>query len=64
MVAKVKKGAFEFNEDEEWCTISAEAKDLIKKLVVTDPAKRISAKQALQDPWILKSTKEHEIEDD
>lgn len=44
MIGKVKKGIFEFDEDEEWGTISTEAKDLIKKLIVIDPVKRITAK--------------------
>ena len=35
-----------------WNTVSAEAKDLIQKLIVRDPAKRLTAEQALQHPWI------------
>lgn len=35
-----------------WKGISAEAKDLITKLVVVDPSKRLTIDQALQHPWI------------
>ena len=35
-----------------WSTISAEAKDLISKLIVKDPAKRLTVAQALKHPWI------------
>jgi len=34
-------------------TVSAEAKDLISKLVVVDPETRYTAKQALDHPWIV-----------
>jgi len=33
-------------------TVSAEAKDLISKLIVVDPVERYTAEQALQHPWI------------
>jgi len=33
-------------------TVSAEAKDLIKKLIVVDPDQRFTAKQGLQHVWI------------
>lgn len=36
----------------DWDEISAEAKDLIKLMLEKDPKKRISAKDALQHPWI------------
>ena len=35
-----------------WKTLSNEAKDLIKKLIVKDPSKRLTIHQALQHPWI------------
>lgn len=37
----------------EWEKISQEAKNLIKKMLEYDPKMRYSAKQALQDPWII-----------
>lgn len=35
--------------------MSQEAKDLIKKMLTYDPTKRISAAEALSDPWIAKN---------
>ncbi|GJP34272.1 hypothetical protein CLOM_g18719 [Closterium sp. NIES-68] len=37
-----------------WPSISAEAKDLVHRLLTIDPPRRISADVALQHPWILK----------
>jgi len=34
-------------------TVSAEAKDLISKLIVVEPEQRWTATQALQHPWIV-----------
>ena len=45
------RGKFEFHT-EYWGNISASAKDLIKKLLTVDPAKRLTAKEALQHPWV------------
>jgi len=36
-------------------TVSAEGKDLIKKLIVVEPDDRWTAKQALEHPWIKKA---------
>uniref|UniRef100_A0A8C1LKH0 Calcium/calmodulin-dependent protein kinase type IV n=1 Tax=Cyprinus carpio TaxID=7962 RepID=A0A8C1LKH0_CYPCA len=35
-----------------WDNVSLNAKDLVKKLVVQDPKKRLSTQQALQHPWV------------
>ncbi|XP_022948092.1 CDPK-related kinase 5-like [Cucurbita moschata] len=35
-----------------WPSLSSEAKDFVKRLLVKDPRKRISAAQALSHPWI------------
>jgi len=35
-----------------WDPISAEAKDLISKMLVVDPSKRYTPEQALAHPWI------------
>ncbi|XP_051929963.1 calcium/calmodulin-dependent protein kinase type IV [Hippocampus zosterae] len=36
-----------------WDDVSLNAKDLVSKLIVLDPAKRLSVRQALQHPWVL-----------
>ena len=36
----------------QWGEVSPEAKDLVKKMLLVDPAKRISANQALRHPWL------------
>lgn len=49
-------------EEPEWDDISAEAKDLVKRMLEYDPAKRISAKDALQHKWIKENAKEEKVE--
>jgi len=39
-----------------WSGVSDSAKDLINKLLVVDPKKRLTAEQALQHPWIAGTT--------
>ncbi|CAD8052575.1 unnamed protein product [Paramecium primaurelia] len=50
---RVKLGKFTF-DPEDWETVSKEAKEFITKLLRMDPNKRLSAKQALDDPWLAK----------
>jgi len=47
---KVLKGDYHFNHDE-FGAISEECKDLISKMLVVDPKKRITGQQALHHPW-------------
>eukprot|EP00298_Acanthocystis_sp_HF-20_P017716 c21812_g2_i4.p1 GENE.c21812_g2_i4~~c21812_g2_i4.p1 ORF type:complete len:200 (+),score=71.70 c21812_g2_i4:76-675(+) len=47
----ILKGSFKFDSPW-WDDVSKEAKDLIKKILVPDPVKRLTPKQALQHPWI------------
>jgi len=47
----IQDGHFDF-PDTEWRDISFEAKDLISKLLVKDPRKRLSAEQVLEHPWV------------
>jgi len=47
---QIMAGDFEF-PDPYWTDIAEPAKDLIKHLLVVDPAKRYTAEQALAHPW-------------
>ena len=47
----IQDGGFDF-PDTEWREISLDAKDLISKLLVKDPRKRLSAEQVLEHPWV------------
>jgi len=51
LFAKIQGGVFDF-VDEDWATISDEAKDLIRHLLVKDPHHRYSAAQVLSHPWV------------
>ncbi len=44
-------GDYDFPE-ESWSHVSDEAKDLVRKLLVTDPAKRLTSRAAMQSPWM------------
>ncbi|XP_043917527.1 calcium/calmodulin-dependent protein kinase type II subunit delta isoform X5 [Protopterus annectens] len=48
---QIKAGAYDFPSPE-WDTVTPEAKDLINKMLTINPAKRISATEALKHPWI------------
>ncbi|GAX20809.1 calcium/calmodulin-dependent protein kinase I [Fistulifera solaris] len=49
---KIRKGEYEFHE-EYWGTVSSEAKDLIRNLLMVNIKKRLTAEQALKNAWIL-----------
>lgn len=49
---RVVAGKYDFPEHKVWGGISDDAKDLIRKLIVLDPSKRLTAEQALQHPWM------------
>jgi len=51
-LALVHEGKYSF-ESVTWDRISHESKNLIKNLLEFDPKKRISAAEALKDPWIM-----------
>jgi len=44
---------YEFEPEDFWAGISDKAKDFIRKLLVINPEKRLTAHQALQHEWIL-----------
>ena len=52
---QIKRGEFDFPAPY-WTNISESAKDLVRKLLTVDPAKRFSAKQVLEHPWISGTT--------
>ena len=54
ILARVKSGKFVF-PDSEWKTVSASAKDFVSKLLELKPGNRMSAKEALEHPWIRES---------
>ena len=51
---KIRRGDYSF-DDPVWDTISDGAKDLVKSLLVVDPAKRLSASGVLKHKWIQSS---------
>ena len=52
----ILKGRYDF-DGPQWEKVSPKAKDLISKLMVVDPEKRISAREALKHPWIKEMKK-------
>lgn len=51
MFEKIKAGKFQFDEPY-WSNVSEMAKDLIRKLLVVDPTKRLSIEEVLAHEWI------------
>ncbi|CAI5439090.1 unnamed protein product [Caenorhabditis angaria] len=51
ILKRVGDGKIEKNQ-ELWRGVSDEAKDLVRKMLEVDPKRRVTAKQALQHPWI------------
>lgn len=54
LFAQIQAGQYEFISPY-WDDISPEAKDLVSKLLVVDPKKRLTAEQALKHPWFSAS---------
>ena len=50
IMGKIKQGNYSKN-DERWIYASKEVKDLIQKLLVIEPEKRLTAIEALKHPW-------------
>ena len=53
ILSSVKKGIYDKNYSR-WKNASNEVQDLIEKLLISDPNKRLSAKDALNHPWFKK----------
>ncbi|EFN53546.1 hypothetical protein CHLNCDRAFT_136678 [Chlorella variabilis] len=47
---KIRKGRFDFNDDV-WGAVSGEAKDMIRQLLLVDPAQRLTLDGVLAHPW-------------
>lgn len=62
ILEKVLKGLYEF-KDNEWAGVSEKAKDLIKKMLTYEVDKRITAQEALNDPWFEEILGAEKIED-
>ena len=51
LIQSIKQGAYGF-EGDEWNSVSAEAKDLIRQLIVVDPRGRLVPSAAMKHPWL------------
>jgi calcium-dependent protein kinase len=51
ILRKVKKGQYTM-DPKDWRHISPMARDLVQKMLTVDPAKRPSAMEAYNHPWI------------
>lgn len=56
----VKRGRYEFHE-QYWGSISTEAKDLVKNLLIVDPRKRYTPAQALNCSWLNTQSKSRSL---
>ena len=55
VMTSISRGDFEFIIDD-WGDKSPEVQDLIRKLLVLEPRKRLSAKDALEHAWVQRTT--------
>lgn len=58
MYKRIQTASFHFNH-KEFEKVSEEAKSLIRKMLVIDQKQRITAEQALRDPWFDKFTQKN-----
>ena len=54
VISSIKSGVYDKTE-KRWIDASSEVKDLISKLLVYNPKKRLTAKEALEHPWFQKT---------
>jgi len=52
IIQRIRRGRFVMGR-QRWSSVSGAAADFVKKLLVLDPRKRLSARQALVHPWLL-----------
>ncbi|VDL94099.1 unnamed protein product, partial [Schistocephalus solidus] len=53
MKTRIRNGQYTFPPGE-WSAVSNEAKDLIQKLLIVEPERRLTIEQVMQHPWIAK----------
>ena len=53
IMKNVQSAPLRFAPSKLWAHVSADAKDLVKKLLDRNPSRRISAEDALQHPWMV-----------
>ena len=54
LYAKIKKSSYLFHE-KYWNGVSYYAKDIVRKLLVVDPDRRLTASETLAHPWMLET---------
>merc|ERR1712226_845947 len=59
MLRQIVKGQFQFHE-QFWENVSEEGKDFIRRLLVTQPALRMTVEEALLHPWLRIQAKKKE----
>lgn len=57
----MQSGKYSLDEPE-WVEVSAEAKDLVSRLLTFNPEDRISAFDALKHPWIVKNADTEKVD--
>jgi len=57
LLKQVVKGKFAFKPEDRWRNVSPVAKDLISKLLVVEPAKRLTVQQVREHPWCAEAVK-------
>ena len=50
--SNILSGKFEFVPEDVWCRVSQQARNYIRTLLVTDPQKRPTARNAQKHPWL------------
>jgi len=56
---RVSAGEIDWGTGERWSSISAEALDFVRRLLVVDPADRLTVQQAVFHPWLLRTLGNH-----
>ncbi|KAL7484260.1 hypothetical protein ACHAW6_009897 [Cyclotella cf. meneghiniana] len=59
----ILKGSFVFEPEDVWQNVSSEAKAFIRKLLVTDPNMRPTAREVQKDPWLLQANRSNRSDD-